>query len=416
MNIRVLHCISQLPGATGSGTYLQALIREGRAAGLRQWLLCGQPAATPLPDLPGLERERLFTVRFETAALPFPIPGMSDVMPYPSSRFAAFDRQRRHQYEAAFARELQRAVAAARPHLIHSHHLWLLTALIKRLYPEIPLVASCHGTDLRQLHLAGHLALPVIAGCQEIDLVLALNEQQRREISEFYALDPGKILVTGSGFRADLFCPADRRPPPSPVILLYAGKLSRAKGVPWLLEAVASLDGICLWLAGSGSGEEASEIRRQARRLGGRVRLLGQLSQAELAAAAARAHIFVLPSFYEGVPLVLLETLACGCRAVVTDLPGIRELLPPEARETGLVTLVSPPRLQGPDIPLAADLPGFVDRLRQAIAVQAAAVRRDPHCSCGQLVELLQRQSWPQVARRIFQAYRELTGVPNPAP
>ena len=41
----------------------------------------------------------------------------------------------------------------------------------------------------------------------------------------------------------------------------------------------------------------------------------------------------VLPSFYEGVPLVLAEAAACGCRLVATALPGVREALAPRFRD-----------------------------------------------------------------------------------
>jgi len=65
-----------------------------------------------------------------------------------------------------------------------------------------------------------------------------------------------------------------------------------------------------------------------------------------------------LPSFYEGLPLVLVEARACGCRLVATDLPGIRErLLPVLGDELALVEL---PRLTGVDKPVAADLPAFI--------------------------------------------------------
>ena len=42
-----------------------------------------------------------------------------------------------------------------------------------------------------------------------------------------------------------------------------------------------------------------------------------------------RSTVCVLPSFYEGLPLVLVEALACGCRLVATDLPGVVDELAP---------------------------------------------------------------------------------------
>ena len=53
----------------------------------------------------------------------------------------------------------------------------------------------------------------------------------------------------------------------------------------------------------------------------------GRVSQDDLVLAYNMSHVFVLPSFFEGLPLVTVEALASGCRAVVTELPGVRPWL-----------------------------------------------------------------------------------------
>ena len=70
----------------------------------------------------------------------------------------------------------------------------------------------------------------------------------------------------------------------------------------------------------------------------------GQLSQPELAEVARRSTVCVLPSFYEGLPLVLVEALACGCRLVATELPGIVEELAPRLGDA--LTMVELPSLE----------------------------------------------------------------------
>ncbi|MBN2333753.1 MAG: glycosyltransferase family 4 protein [Deltaproteobacteria bacterium] len=404
--IKVLHCLSQIPGQTGSGVYLQSLIREGHRRGLEQWVICGLPAETPQAEIEHLTQQHIFPVLFDSQQLPFPVAGMSDVMPYPSTLFSSFCCDKLTRYEAAFARVVQEVVRRLSPDIIHSHHLWLMTALIRRLFPNIPLVTTSHGTDLRQLQLADHLALRVISGCQEVDKVMALNEEQKKNIIELYGVDNDQVVVTGTGFRDDLFS-TDFCTKGSDITLLYAGKLSRAKGVPWLLEAVAELD-ITLKIAGGGGGKEAEEIRRQAQKLRPNVTLLGVLSQEELAEECKKAHIFVLPSFYEGLPLVLLEALACSCRLVVTDLPGIRTMFPEETLDDGLVTLVPMPELMGPDTPNPDHLPRFCNNLKQAIKDQVEKVKKQQTFCCLPLEKTLQNNTWQHIFSRVLSIYQEV--------
>ena len=82
-------------------------------------------------------------------------------------------------------------------------------------------------------------------------------------------------------------------------------------------------------VAGSGAGEEADRLRTRMLAMAPTVVLHGQLSQAALAELMRTCAVFVLPSFYEGLGLVLVEALACGCRLVATALPGVQEQLAP---------------------------------------------------------------------------------------
>ena len=136
------------------------------------------------------------------------------------------------------------------------------------------------------------------------------------------------------------------------------------------------------------------------------VDFLGALPQAELAAVLQNADVFVLPSFFEGLPLVVVESLACGCRVVMTDLPGVDGWMPAGLCAEGRVDRVPPPRLIGADTPLPADLPEFVARLVEALERQLAAsveCRRAAGPD-GRLKPL----SWSGVFERMQAEYREL--------
>jgi glycosyltransferase involved in cell wall biosynthesis len=96
-----------------------------------------------------------------------------------------------------------------------------------------------------------------------------------------------------------------------------------------------------------------------------RVKLHGQLSQNQLADLLQKSKLFVLPSFYEGLPLVVVEAIACGCRVVCTDLPGVRIQLEPALGEA--MTIVDLPQMKTVDQPMEDALPEYVDRLCSAI-------------------------------------------------
>ncbi len=406
--MRILHCLSQIPGKTGSGVYLQAIVREAAENGLEQAVVCGLPAAMELAEA-GLEiaTENIFPVYFESPTLPFPVAGMSDVMPYPSTRFSSFTPLQLEQYEEAFRKTLYDAVNNFTPDIIHTHHLWIMTALVKKLFPKIPVVTSVHGTELRQLQLAQQFAEKVIHGVRQVDRVMVLNHDQRRQVITQFGFPAGRVVVTGTGYRQDLFCRSFCAKEEIPTII-YAGKLSRAKGVPWLLKAFAKIkEESVLWLAGSGNGSEAEEIRIAAAS-DNRVQLLGALSQPELAAHFQRAHIMVLPSFYEGLPLVLLEALACDCRVVVTDLPGIRELVSEQAITERLVNCLPQPPLTGPDTLEKEDEKPFLNNLEIALKKQLERVKEQQFICCHNLQKTLDETGWHKVFNQTEKIYKEV--------
>ena len=149
----------------------------------------------------------------------------------------------------------------------------------------------------------------------------------------------------------------------------------------------------------------AEAIRMQAADLENVV-FLGDLSQPELAAILQTADVSVLPSFFEGLPLVVIESLACGCRVVMTDLPGLDSWMPDGLCDEGLVERVRLPRLIGPDTPMPEDLPRFVEELVEALNRQLArsvACGRASGADCR-----LAPMSWAGVFGRIRAAYQEL--------
>jgi len=401
--MRVLHCLSQRPSLTGSGITLDALVRHAAAAGWEQRVVAGVPIDDPHPEVGGLPADRIHPLVFGGDDLPFPVPGMSDAMPYPSTVFSSMDDRRIETYADAWTNHLAPLVNAFTPDVIHSHHVWLMSSLLKDLAPEIPVVTHCHATGLRQMELAPHIAPRVRQGCSRNDAFAVIQRGHVRELAEALAVTDGRIHVVGAGFRDELFYRGGRSSEVAPS-LLYIGKYSASKGLPQLLDAFKRLatarPGLELHIAGDGSGPEADALRRRMTAMAPGVVLHGQIGQPELAGLMRRATVCVLPSFYEGLPLVLVEALACGCRLVATALPGVVDELAP--RLGAALELVELPAMASIDTPVQAELPAFVDRL--STAIEAALSSPPP----GDLAAALRDFTWEAVFERVEAVWRRL--------
>ncbi|HHU04078.1 MAG TPA: hypothetical protein GXZ81_03555, partial [Fastidiosipila sp.] len=140
--MRVLHCLAQLPTRTGSGVYFHNLINEiNQQTDWQQAALYALPAkhhVDPSRDESPCTQEYAewidckshYPVFFETMEMPFPIVGMSDEMPYPSTRYCRMDEEMIGCWERNFCQELIRIKEEYDPDIIISHHLWVLTRMV----------------------------------------------------------------------------------------------------------------------------------------------------------------------------------------------------------------------------------------------------------------------------------------------
>ncbi|WP_412565014.1 glycosyltransferase [Thalassobius sp. MITS945101] len=124
--------------------------------------------------------------------------------------------------------------------------------------------------------------------------------------------------------------------------LLFVGRLAAVKGVPVLLEALKSARGhrpdLQLTLIGDGPERAGLEAEAKALGLSGAVHFVGYKSQSEVAETLKSVDALVLPSFAEGVPVVLMEAMAASLPVITTRIAGIPELV-----EDGLSGHLVPP-------------------------------------------------------------------------
>ena len=373
--MRILSVTAQKPDSTGSGIYLTELVRGFEKMGHEQAVIAGIGRKDTMRFPDGVE---CFPVYFESGDLPFPIAGMSDEMPYKSTRYSDMTDVMTEQFMRIFRSQIRYAVKKFRPDVILCHHLYFLTAMAREICPGIRVYGIAHGSDIRQIKKNAWEREYIREQIRKLDGIFALHQEQSWEICECYGCHPELIEVVGTGYNSEIFCIDEERKKQKKedkVRIIFAGKISEKKGVKSLIRSMDRVDeklkktgrDVELVLAGGyGDEEEFRTILKVAEECPCQIRFLGKLAQRELAAELNRSDIFVLPSFYEGLPLVVIEALACGLHTVCTDLPGIRPWLDRNIPGNGTV-FVEPPCMVNEDEPLEEDLPEFEKNLADAI-------------------------------------------------
>ena len=398
--MRILCISAQKPDSTGSGVYLAETVASMAASGHQVAVIAGIDKDDSPQLAPGVE---FLPVRFRTPELPFPVCGMSDVMPYEATRYRDMTPEMVQAFRNVFGQRIRQAMLDFGPDAIICHHLYLACSTACDVLDELagenrlpdangeaagqkgrpcPIWAVCHSTDLRQLHNHDLEKDRITAAVHSLDGVMALHEAQKAEIAELFDLPADRIRVVGTGYNAQEFAPRGGLRAACPLRVLYVGKICRAKGVESLIRAIDLLplepEAVELCLVGGYSDQaQFDRIVELAGRCRFPVVFGGRVSQDDLVLSYNRSHVFVLPSFFEGLPLVTVEALASGCRAVVTSLPGVRPWLDASLPDAP-VSFVEPPRIEGVDVPAPEDLPAFEQRLSEALREQLEAAAASP--------------------------------------
>jgi glycosyltransferase involved in cell wall biosynthesis len=163
------------------------------------------------------------------------------------------------------------------------------------------------------------------------DLVLAPSAATAGELRRDYRVEEVEVVpnVTGG---LPVAAPEQGDNPPEPGYLLFVGRLRIRKGVEVLLEALRDLrrarPGARLLIAGDGEHREALERKAAELGLPGDAAVfLGRCGAPRVRALLAGAAALVVPSTYEGMPLVVLEAMEAGLPVVASRVSGIPEVV-----------------------------------------------------------------------------------------
>lgn len=279
----------------------------------------------------------------------------------------------------------------------------ILTTPLRRL----PLVVHFQGpwADESAVNRGVSAAVPVKCALERrvyrrADRIVVLSDAFGRLVVDRYGVDPARVVVIPPAVDAGRFCPGDRGTARGRVgvnhgdfVVVAARRLERRMGLATLLEAWARVQAAVpeavLLVAGGGPQRASLEAKRARLPHPGRIRLLGQVADAELVELYRAADCSVVPSTrLEGFGLSVLESMACGTPAIVTDVGGL-----PEAVDAVDRSLVVPP----------ADPVHLADRL-----VAAARGALPARAACRAHAEPFR---WAEVARRHLGLYSEVVSA-----
>ncbi len=200
----------------------------------------------------------------------------------------------------------------------------------------IPCMVIVGGSDVLLLGRERRRGACIRSVLQRAEGVIALSRDLGQHVRAM-GVPAERVHVLRRGVDPSLFSPGDRVAArrdlglsPGVPMILWVGRFAPVKGLDVLVAACERLRKdrpdfrLCLIGDGPLRGELLSEVSRRG--LGGQIRFVGTLPHEQLAPWFRAADVTVLPSRSEGIPNVLLESLACGTPFVASNVGGIGEI------------------------------------------------------------------------------------------
>ncbi len=295
----------------------------------------------------------------------------------------------RHLAYLAEACYLRRRLAGIGVRHLHAHFGTnaAAVAMLGRLLGGPPYSVTIHGPE--EFDAPGPLALGEKA--RHAAFVVAISHFTRSQLCRWCATaDWPKIHVVRCGLDGVFLDGAGTPVPPRPR-LVSVGRLAEQKGQLLLVEASARLRdrGTDFELVIVGDGPMRDELEQLIDRLGlrDRVRITGFLDNRAVRRELEAARALVLPSFAEGLPVVIMEAMALGRPVIATSIAGIPELVEPGRNGWLVPAGAVEPLVEAMAEVLAAD-PAELDRMGRAGAARAAG-QHDAATEAGKLAGLI---------------------------
>ncbi len=310
--------------------------------------------------------------------------------------------------------------------LVHSHTWYANFAghLAKLLF-GIPHVATVHSLEpmrpWKAEQLGGGYELSMFCertGLVGADAVIAVSASVRDDILACYPeIDPALVHVVHNGIDADDWKPDTGTAAlerygidPEAPIVIFVGRVTRQKGIRYLLDAMTHLDPAVQLVLRAGSPdtaelgvELATQIEKIRAERGNIIWIEDMLERRDMMQLLTHADLFCCPSIYEPLGLVNLEAMTCETAVVASAVGGI-----PEVVDDGITGLLVPFAPVGPDEADPADPAGYVADLATAMrSLLVDAPRREAMGRAGRQ-RVIDHFSWTAIARQIIDVYESV--------
>lgn len=229
------------------------------------------------------------------------------------------------------------------------------------------------------------------------DIITTVSKSVAQELKE-YGLNPDEISVVSNGVDEKLFYPSKKESENDKKYIMYAGRIDREKGLFDLAESAKS---ICIQRPDisfiiAGNGRDLNKLRRKIKKIGlqNRFIFLGQIEKNQIIKLYQNATLFILPSYHEGLPTVLLEAMSCGLPVIATDVRGNRDLIS-NGKNGILVPPQDPKKMAETIITLLED-----KKLMELLGKNARKT-------------IIEKYTWNTVSNNFLKCYESLAGRSN---